>query len=94
MQEGLSRLQDLVIREFRKTYPMVDYYNDHDLLQTVEDVYTTIDRQVVFVIDEWDAVFRILPDDRDGQNEYLDFLRDLLKDNDRIALAYMTGIMV
>ena len=93
VQEGLSRLQDLVIREFRKTYPMVDYYNDHDLLQTVEDVYTTIDRQVVFVIDEWDAVFRIRPDDRDGQNEYLDFLRDLLKDNDRIALAYMTGIL-
>ena len=26
VQEGLSRLQDLVIREFRKTYPSVDYY--------------------------------------------------------------------
>jgi len=93
VQEGLGRLQDLVIREFRKTYPTVDYYNEHDLLQTVEDVYTTVDRRVVFVIDEWDAVFRIRPDDRDGQNEYLDFLRDLLKDNDRIALAYMTGIL-
>ena len=93
VQEGLSRLQDLVIREFRKTYPTVDYYSEHDLLQTVEDVYTSVDRQVVFVIDEWDAVFRIRPDDRDGQNEYLDFLRDLLKDNDRIALAYMTGIL-
>lgn len=50
-------------------------------------------RQVVIVIDEWDAVFRERENDTEGQTEYLDFLRDLMKDNSHIALAYMTGIL-
>ncbi len=45
------------------------------------------------MIDERDAVFRVRQADEDGQTEYLDFLRDLLKDNEHIALAYMTGIL-
>ncbi len=47
----------------------------------------------VIVIDEWDAIFRVKQNDKSGQEMYLDFLRDLLKDNKDIALAYMTGIL-
>ena len=91
--EALDYLQSLVVRDIKKTYPKQDYFNDKDLIQTIEDVYDVNSRQVVIVIDEWDAVFRERPNDKEGQTEYLDFLRDLMKDNPHIALAYMTGIL-
>lgn len=91
--EALDDMQRLVIRDIRKAYPDVDYFNDKDLIQTLEDVYSENGRQVVIVIDEWDAIFREKRIDKDGQTEYLNFLRDMMKDNPHIALGYMTGIL-
>ena len=93
VSEALTGLQKLVIRDYKKAYPEVDYFDDGDLVQTIDDVYSTTKEKVVFVIDEWDAVFRTLRNDSEGQTEYLDFLRDLFKDNKHVALAYMTGIL-
>ena len=72
--EALDNMQQLVIRDIKKAYPDKDYFNDKDLIQTIEDIYSEGDRQVVIVIDEWDAIFRRRPNDKDGQTEYLDFL--------------------
>lgn len=93
VNEALTNMQKIVIRDFKRAYPDVELMSDTDLIQTIDDVYTVKDRQAVIVIDEWDAVFRERPDDKDGQTEYLDYLRDLLKDNRHVALAYMTGIL-
>ena len=93
VENALADMQRLVVRDIKKAYPDADYYDESSLIQTIEDVYTSDESQLVIVIDEWDAVFRVRQDDREGQTEYLDFLRDLLKDNEHIALAYMTGIL-
>lgn len=93
VESAISKLQKLVIRDYKKVYPEVEYFNEEDLIQALEDVYTTVNRQVVIVIDEWDAIFRVQQNDKEGQTKYLDFLRDLMKDNNHIALAYMTGIL-
>ena len=93
VSKSLERLQQMVVRDIKKTYPDVEYFDEGDLIQTIEDVYSENNRQLVVVIDEWDAVFRERQSDKDGQTEYLDFLRDLMKDNQHIALAYMTGIL-
>ena len=93
VNEALTNMQKIVIRDFKRAYPDVELMSNTDLIQTIDDVYTAKDRQAVIVIDEWDAVFRERPDDKDGQTEYLDYLRDLLKDNRHVALAYMTGIL-
>ena len=93
VENALANMQRLVVRDIKKAYPDADYYDESSLIQTIEDVYTSDESQLVIVIDEWDAVFRVRQDDREGQTEYLDFLRDLLKDNEHIALAYMTGIL-
>jgi len=47
----------------------------------------------LFIIDEWDCIFREAPEDKQAQKAYLDFLRDLLKDRTYVRLAYMTGIL-
>ena len=47
----------------------------------------------IFVIDEWDCVFRIIKDKESEQTEYLEYLRNLLKNQKYVALAYMTGIL-
>lgn len=91
--EALDAMQKLVSREIKKKYPDVDYFDDKDLIQMIEDVYAENGQQFVIVIDEWDAVFREFPSDKEGQKNYLDFLRDLFKDKSYIALAYMTGIL-
>ena len=93
VREALEKMQRLVIRDYKKAYPDVALFDENDLIQTLDDVYAENDRQVVVVIDEWDAFFRERKDDKEGQKEYLDFLRDLLKDNAHVALAYMTGIL-
>ena len=47
----------------------------------------------IFVIDEWDALFREAPYEHAAQEAYIGFLRDVLKDKPYVALAYMTGIL-
>ena len=47
----------------------------------------------VFIIDEWDCVFRDDKLNGEGQREYLNLLRDMLKNQPYNALAYMTGIL-
>lgn len=63
---------------------------------TLEKALATIFNQTkipfVFIIDEWDCVFRVFKSDTEGQSKYLGFLRDLLKDQPYVALNYATGI--
>lgn len=93
VEEALPKLQKMVVRDLKKQYPQVDYFDPDDLIQSMSDVYEETGVPFVIIIDEWDAVFRARKQDKDGQKLYLDFLRDWLKDQDYIALAYMTGIL-
>ena len=47
----------------------------------------------IFIIDEWDCVFRVARNRKEAQKAYLDFLRGLFKDSEYVELAYMTGIL-
>ena len=59
----------------------------------MKDIYSKTKRSFVILIDEWDCLFREYQQDQDDQKKYLDFLRDLLKEQPYVALAYMTGIL-
>ena len=47
----------------------------------------------IFVIDEWDFAMREAVDDEEMQDDYLFFLRLLLKDQPYVDACYMTGIL-
>ena len=103
MQEILSRSNDicelierfkrLIIRELKGEYPAVDYFDETDLIECMQDVYAQKKQSFIVIIDEWDCIFREYKEDKEAQEKYLDFLRDLLKDKSYIHLAYMTGIL-
>lgn len=88
----LSMLETKVVRELKRAFPDVEFYED-DLVSIMEEIYSQCSARFVFIIDEWDCVFRMRNADWNLQKEYLDFLRDLLKNQPYVALAYMTGIL-
>ena len=89
----ISYLTEEVSAELMEAYPEVSFAKKVNLRTVMNRIYEYTQRQFVVIIDEWDAVFRIRKNDKDGQTKYLDFLRDWLKDKNYIALAYMTGIL-
>lgn len=65
----------------------------HEFTGICSRVYAATEKQFVIIIDEWAAVFREWKEDQEGQEQYLDFLRDWLKDKSYAALVYITGIL-
>ena len=82
-----------VIDRLKKEYPDVDYFDDTDVIECMQDVYSQKKQAFIVILDEWDCIFREYKEDKEAQEKYLDFLRDMLKDKPCIHLAYMTGIL-
>lgn len=103
MQEFLSRskniddmiglLQKKIIWELLEEYSDVRYFDKTDLIESIQNIYQSTRTPFVIIIDEWDCIFREYKCNRESQERYLDFLRDMLKDKSYIHLAYMTGIL-
>ncbi len=92
VQESLHRLVKRLLDDLEEAYPAVKY-DETDFFYSLDKFYRRSGTPFVITIDEWDVVFRVRKEDKEGQTRYLDFLRDWLKDREYIALAYMTGIL-
>ncbi|SFC37520.1 AAA family ATPase [Butyrivibrio sp. YAB3001] len=86
-------LQSDILHELYEEGIIEEGYDNGNLKKAIEKSFSKNEKQFIFVIDEWDCIFRNLQEETKLQKEYLDFLRDLLKDNKNIALVYMTGIL-
>ena len=93
VSESLLNLNNKIIRELKKENEDVDCSDWNDLISVLGEVFNEKRVPFVFVIDEWDCVFRMFKDSTSEQTEYLDYLRNLLKNQKYVALAYMTGIL-
>ena len=92
-QQVTEFLEQAVISEIRRAYGALLSEQETCLAAVLERIYVETDRQFIFLIDEWDCVMREKQEDEALQKHYLDFLRNLLKDQPYVALAYMTGIL-
>ena len=92
VDEAIKKLKARILEELADEYPNVTY-DETDFYFSIDRFYRKSKTQFVIIIDEWDAIFREYKEDKEGQRQYLDFLRDWLKDKEYIALAYMTGIL-
>lgn len=103
MQEFLSRTDSMgqmlelvkksVLWDLLEEYQDIRYFDEGNLMRTMQDIYSKTRIPFVIIIDEWDCIFREYKSDGEAQKKYLDFLRDMLKDKGYIALCYMTGIL-
>ncbi|MDY4079882.1 MAG: AAA family ATPase [Clostridium sp.] len=65
---------------------------DFDNTDSISRMLTKTKEKFVFIFDEWDYIFsnNLF---KENQDEYLEFLRNLLKDKSYVSLAYMTGVL-
>ncbi len=92
--QGITEyLEQAVLEELREAYG--DFFTEQTtcLAEALERIYAKTEKQFVFLIDEWDCVMRERQESEALQRQYLDFLRNLLKDQPYVSLAYMTGIL-
>lgn len=103
MQQFLSRSEDIasmkkliedsLLWELLDEFPDFHYFSTTELTTVLQTIYAKTSMRFIFIIDEWDCIFREYKADFESQKLYLDFIRNLLKDQPYVALAYMTGIL-
>lgn len=92
-QNIVEYLEQTVMEELREAYGNFFPEQTTFLADALERIYADTDTQFIFLIDEWDCVMRERQESEALQKQYLDFLRNLLKDQPYVSLAYMTGIL-
>ena len=90
----IDDIEDRVIRDLKREFPECGDFPEGSRLKTVlDEIYGQTGQGFVFIIDEWDCVFRLAKERKEVQREYMDFLRGLFKGAEYVDLAYMTGIL-
>ncbi|MGL5087663.1 MAG: AAA family ATPase [Clostridium sp.] len=86
--EYIGLIQSAIIDDIKDMYPELeirDYYNISHMLSATKEKF-------IFIFDEWDYIFNnnlFI----ENQNDFLEFLRNLLKDQPYVELCYMTGVL-
>ena len=92
-QEYILRIQDGLIRDIEEAYPELEIKSDAAVWDILSHVFDKTGDKFVFVMDEWDAVFhKSFITEQDREN-FLLFLKLLLKGKSYVELAYMTGVL-
>ena len=83
-----------MLRELKREFPEAADLSDDEVLQTdFNEIYLKTGEGFIFIVNEWDCVFRAVQDREDLQREYLNFLNGLFKAAVYVELVYMTGIL-
>lgn len=89
----LENLNSKVVSELQENYKECF---ENDRKYSLPDAVASLKKRFVFIIDEWDFVFRQYPDNTKLHESFVDLLRALFKSsvNQRVVeLVYMTGIL-
>ncbi|MCD7956450.1 MAG: ATP-binding protein [Lachnospiraceae bacterium] len=97
ISEVVKELQKKVIEELQEEYPSCLKKRETILADALLSISHKTGREFIFIIDEWDAIFREAKENDALQKEYIQLLRGLFKGgtatDETIAAAYMTGIL-
>lgn len=90
----IEEIEKAVLREIMEEFPDSKEFGEGCRLKFVlEKIFARTGQGFIFIIDEWDCVFRIAREHQQYQKDYLGFLRGLFKGSPYVDLAYMTGIL-
>ena len=92
--EYVELIRSRLLAELKILYPKADFSPDADM----SDAFSSIreeyhDAKLVFVMDEWDFILSREWTEEEDCKAYTSFLRDTLKDEEIIQLAYFTGVL-
>ena len=94
--ETLAYIQKEVITELQNAYPQYVKKEDISLPTVLARINQNTKEQFVIIIDEWDCIFREEKNNKQAQDEYINFLRAMFKGQQAesfVKLAYITGIL-
>lgn len=89
----ISRITNGLKEDLLNEFPGLSIDPAKPLWDMMQFIYEKTKSRFIFVLDEWDAVFHMPFISKKDQEEYLLFLKNLLKDQIYAELAYMTGIL-
>lgn len=89
---GIAEITRRLISDLNQDYPsLLDGVSELSLaLDMIQQSYGA---KFIFLIDEWDSIFRFKKGEKKEQEEFLNFLKLLFKDKTYVELVYMTGIL-
>lgn len=92
-KEYIHFIQNGMNQELADAWPEYGIIPDGAVWESMTKIFQQTRQKFLFIIDEWDAVFHMpFISDKEKQ-EYLLFLKTLLKDKAYIKLVYMTGVL-
>ncbi len=92
----VSYIEKSVIAELKEKYPDIISEETISLPEAMSEIYTVTGNKFIVIIDEWDILIRDEANNRDEQENYINFLRGMFKGTEPtrfISLAYLTGIL-
>ena len=92
-QEYILRIISGLKEDMQNSFPDMTLDNHKSIWDILREVNEKAKIKFIIVMDEWDAVFHMPFISIREQQEYLLFLRNFLKDQSYVELAYMTGIL-
>jgi hypothetical protein len=94
VKDSVKYMQNVIIEDLSKAYPQVEV--SPILSKMLLNIKEATGNKFIFIIDEWDALFREAKDEEETQKEYIQFLRVTFKGSrtaQTIEAAYITGIL-
>ena len=92
-QMYITRIIDGLKKDVMSAFSCPDTESDKSIWDIFQEISENTKKKFIFVIDEWDAVFHMPFISRENQQEYILFLKSLLKDQTYVELVYMTGVL-
>lgn len=89
----LAYLEQEVLEELLEAYGGFLKHPATCLAAALRRIFAKTKKKFIFLIDEWDCIMREGQGSETLQKQYLDFLRNLFKDQPYVSLVYMTGIL-
>ena len=92
-QQYIDEIQNGINEDLAETYPECKISIEGSVWGNFTEIFQKTGEKFLFVMDEWDAVFYLSFMTDADRDEYLGFLKQLLKGRVYVEFAYMTGIM-
>lgn len=91
--EYMNGFTPQLISDLKEEFPNAQIDVNDSLGKIFDDIYAQTGESFIFILDEWDYIFNNNLFESKDKEEFLEFLRKLLKDKPYVELAYMTGVL-